>query len=880
MPEAYDYVAKGEELAAVGRIADAERAFRQAIRIYEKAGDRDGVWYALGRWGAAYQANAEDDKAIDLYRQAFKLGTDIPATLHSLISLLTHRGELDEAFTVAASWDKRGYAQVGGTAFTVFIGLGQGLSREGRHEEATTLLTRTVDSIPAGRHPEIYWSALGALGQALERAERVSEAMRLWADAIAAGSTDRNTYTRHLINLEHQKEYETELAVIEQALRVQHDAAWELDLRKRQQRIQLKVGSIPKEEGKKTIPAFSIRSGEAAVTLIHQVKLPVQASSLAVSGDVAYMTTGGKSPALTALDTESAAQVWRVELPESVHGLLAAEGVVITYAQTGPVGTCETILRFYDQSGEQIATVRLPDATSQMMIADDLLYAGCRNGKLYAMTLQGEHRWSYTVPGSTDNVDSPYMRPCPYLVAAGKSLVVFSSWQNVYALNSRGQMAWHWTVPEHRTSSQAGGFTITISTGPDLVRSLAVAPDGSRVLVAAGETLYVLENDKVVLKLKPGESIDSAKFLGTPSDWIVGSGTTARIYNDGKQRARFDIPPNAQLAGAAPSEHIVASFDRLITVATPTGKRVAEIEFAKSVVGFGFGAGGQLIIGAGQLIILGISQKTTTTVQQSERRDATAGPIPAPRRRPSRRIRSAEENGFPVRWFEATKLGGSSGKALYQGRDDGGVTIEQLALEQYKQLGFEGLWSENDYWWTIMSLLYWDALFARLPEVFSPELGAFPGPLQDMPRDLFTGQFFSRRQDLIRRREVELRQGSMFGIRKPNPETDLRNSFARHQGMPCRSADWDRFSVDQLACSTKKLTPPQLCMLMRRLLEDFNNRRSGLPDLFLWRGDTPLFVEVKATNERLSDGQIAWMSFLAGEVQVPVELCRVTELDA
>ena len=132
--------------------------------------------------------------------------------------------------------------------------------------------------------------------------------MRLWADAIAAGSTDRNTYTRHLINLEHQKEYETELAVIEQALRVQHDAAWELDLRKRQQRIQLKVGSIPKEEGKKTIPAFSIRSGEAAVTLIHQVKLPVQASSLAVSGDVAYMTTGGKSPALTALDTDSAAQ--------------------------------------------------------------------------------------------------------------------------------------------------------------------------------------------------------------------------------------------------------------------------------------------------------------------------------------------------------------------------------------------------------------------------------------------------------------------------------------------------------------------------------------------------------------------------------------------
>ena len=57
--------------------------------------------------------------------------------------------------------------------------------------------------------------------------------------------------------------------------------------------------------------------------------------------------------------------------------------------------------------------------------------------------------------------------------------------------------------------------------------------------MAAGETLYVLENGEVVRKLAPGESIDNAKFLETPNDWIVGSGTTARIYNDGKQRASF-----------------------------------------------------------------------------------------------------------------------------------------------------------------------------------------------------------------------------------------------------------------------------------------------------------------------------------------------------
>ena len=160
---------------------------------------------------------------------------------------------MDEAFAVAASWDKRGYAQVGGTAFAVFIGWG-------RDYLGKIAMRRRLRFSP-GRltpfrwwTPEIYWSALGVLGQTLERAGRLGEAMRLWADAIAAGSADRNTYTRYLINLEHQKSTKRSCVVIERALQVQHDAAWELDLRKRQQRIQAKVGSIPKEEAKKTIP--------------------------------------------------------------------------------------------------------------------------------------------------------------------------------------------------------------------------------------------------------------------------------------------------------------------------------------------------------------------------------------------------------------------------------------------------------------------------------------------------------------------------------------------------------------------------------------------------------------------------------------------------
>ena len=71
--------------------------------------------------------------------------------------------------------------------------------------------------------------------------------MRLYAAAIEDGSSDQNTYKRYLINLEKQKQYDVELEVIEKALKIQTDAGWESDLKKRQQKVKEKVGFFPKE---------------------------------------------------------------------------------------------------------------------------------------------------------------------------------------------------------------------------------------------------------------------------------------------------------------------------------------------------------------------------------------------------------------------------------------------------------------------------------------------------------------------------------------------------------------------------------------------------------------------------------------------------------
>ena len=89
MPEAYDYVAKGEELAAVGRIADAERAFSRRSASTKRL----TIAMACGMPSAGVvlliKPMPKMTRAIDLYRQAVKLGTDIPATLHPYLILMT-----------------------------------------------------------------------------------------------------------------------------------------------------------------------------------------------------------------------------------------------------------------------------------------------------------------------------------------------------------------------------------------------------------------------------------------------------------------------------------------------------------------------------------------------------------------------------------------------------------------------------------------------------------------------------------------------------------------------------------------------------------------------------------------------------------------------
>jgi hypothetical protein len=198
-------------------------------------------------------------------------------------------------------------------------------------------------------------------------------------------------------------------------------------------------------------------------------------------------------------------------------------------------------------------------------------------------------------------------------------------------------------------------------------------------------------------------------------------------------------------------------------------------------------------------------------------------------------------------------------------------------LEFYGQLGYVGKWTENFYWWGIMSLLFWDVIYARLPGVFSSS-ASFPSRMQDIPHDFFSSNFYGKRRDLIAERMAQLTEPGMFGHGKSNIESELRDAFRRYHDLPYRPALWtEKFTEDDIATVARALTEKQLMTIMLRLLEDFGHNRTGMPDLFVVRSDTPLLVEVKSARERLKKDQVAWLTYLQHEIGLSVEICRVAQ---
>jgi Fanconi-associated nuclease 1 len=203
--------------------------------------------------------------------------------------------------------------------------------------------------------------------------------------------------------------------------------------------------------------------------------------------------------------------------------------------------------------------------------------------------------------------------------------------------------------------------------------------------------------------------------------------------------------------------------------------------------------------------------------------------------------------------IRATKVS-KRGKARWRLLDGFEGFVEEVGLQYFRTRGWEGLWGEVDVWSTLMALLFWDVIFARLEGVWYPQVD-FPSKRQDMPRDFHSADFYQRRSGMIAGR---LEQLASVDLRE-----EIGDSYARNYGRPCRPIwNWDRFTLEELKTAASAVPRRSLLVILDYLMRDFGHNRVGVPDLFLWKDEGAAFAEVKGPTDRLSDDQKRWVAFL------------------
>ncbi|KAF8543878.1 VRR-NUC domain-containing protein [Trichophaea hybrida] len=193
----------------------------------------------------------------------------------------------------------------------------------------------------------------------------------------------------------------------------------------------------------------------------------------------------------------------------------------------------------------------------------------------------------------------------------------------------------------------------------------------------------------------------------------------------------------------------------------------------------------------------------------------------------------------------------------------GECSVEEMCLSVYRSEDWKGFHSEGGIVRTLFAYLFYDILFLYLPNVFETEF-------QTCPLDLFTDAFYPARASEINHRLVEIGNGDAPRIVRGVWERE------RERGTCVVGLDWG-YEIEDLEEICHCFPPEGLSVICKVLCQEYRQRGSGVPDLFLWRvreggeGEC-LFSEVKSENDRLSDTQRLWIHVLSS-AGVRVELC-------
>jgi len=497
-----EWIFEAEELSRQGKTELAERRFVQAIERCRKS-DREDLALALGRFGAFLLGLNRRAESRRILAEAIDIGTDLPAVWSDYLRVLTDDRDLGAFLEVSRRlWSGQVYPT--GDVPEFLLSYARQASREGGTAFAEALIRSIANRTRETGDVEGYWAAIGDLGEILERAGRVDEAVDVWSSAWREGSRDSTTANRLSLTLERRGEYQRAAEIVYEALERKLPASTEETLRKRLIRCEQKIsGSSGK---KKDVQAFSVRSG-GLFRLAYQVRTAPPTRSAQLMGKTMRCFGSRKGEGVvTDIDVNTGHQAGRSEgLPDFSEVQWNTSGEGIGTIRTSPVGKGPTEL-FFLQETAVVNHTSVPDATSNIAWYRNSWLVGCRDGYLYCFDPKGDIKWRWETPASRGYEGDAYLRPCPYRVVVGDDVCLAASMGNLYGIDAKGGTRWTLTLPQERqwkqtvsvpmnATDERGDLTLSmVVTGSGPIVSDAIFQNGLFVVCSSRGFVYKVES--------------------------------------------------------------------------------------------------------------------------------------------------------------------------------------------------------------------------------------------------------------------------------------------------------------------------------------------------------------------------------------------------
>ena len=175
-------------------------------------------------------------------------------------------------------------------------------------------------------------------------------------------------------------------------------------------------------------------------------------------------------------------------------------------------------------------------------------------------------------------------------------------------------------------------------------------------------------------------------------------------------------------------------------------------------------------------------------------------------------------------------------------------SIEDAALQFYKNLGFNGIHGENYLWKSLYTLILWD-------QIFDQSMGVYHNPIQRGASDLYTKSFYEKRKDAIRENLKSFRS-------KKAMIKSLDKRFEEKFGTNNPMIYWDSEIKQHLVQLILNLPFQALKEILIEMSKNLKDNSTGFPDLFVWKENTYHLYEIKSTNDHLSSQQLFWLNFM------------------